>query len=130
MLEEYLRSGQGQGKSLRESPGLGEAMQKVAGSGTSLFGYSNDGEGMRVTFESFKKNANGPGLLAALGPLTFPLGLDESKLKDALSGLDFSLLPAYDQVAKYFYFSVYAGNASAEGLNLKLYAPTPPQLKK
>lgn len=130
MLEEYLRSSQGQEKSLRETPGLSDATQKIAGGGTSLFGYSNDGEGMRETFEAFKKNANEPGLLAAIALLASPLGLDEPKLKEAISGADFSLLPSYDQVAKYFYFSVYAGSASPEGLNLKFFAPVPPQLKK
>src|SRR5947209_8572998 len=38
-LEEYLRSSDTQGKSLRETAGLSETAQKVAGSGTSLFGY-------------------------------------------------------------------------------------------
>ena len=125
MLEEYLRSSQSQGKSLRETPGLSDAMQKVTGSGTSLFGYSNDGEGMRATFDAFKKSANGSALFSAIA-----MGVNESKLKELMSGLDFSLLPGYDQLAKYFYFSVYAGSASPEGLNFKIYAPMPPQLKK
>jgi hypothetical protein len=42
--------------------------------------------------------------------------------------LDFSLLPDYDQVSKYFYITVYAGNTTADGLSLKIFAPRPPGL--
>jgi len=42
--------------------------------------------------------------------------------------MDFSLLPDYDQVSKYFYFSVYGGGATADGLSFKVFAPRPPQL--
>jgi hypothetical protein len=38
------------------------------------------------------------------------------------------LLPDYDSVAKYFYLSVMGGNANADGLTLKVFAPRPPQL--
>ena len=43
--------------------------------------------------------------------------------------VDFSLLPDYDQVSKYFYFSVYAGSTTADGLSFKAFAPRPPQMK-
>ena len=36
--------------------------------------------------------------------------------------------PDFDPVAKYFYFSTYAGNANADGLTLKVFAPRPPAL--
>ena len=42
---------------------------------------------------------------------------------------DFSLLPSFDKIAKYFYFSVYGGSANGQGLALKYFAPTPPQLR-
>lgn len=42
--------------------------------------------------------------------------------------MDFSLLPDYDPVAKYFYFSVYGGGATADGLAFKAFAPRPPQM--
>jgi len=48
--------------------------------------------------------------------------------KDINDWLDFSLLPDFDTVAKYFYFSVYGGNVTTEGLSFKLFAPRPPQL--
>ena len=43
--------------------------------------------------------------------------------------MDFSLLPAFDKVAQYFYFTVYAGSANVDGLTLKVFAPTPPALR-
>ena len=48
-LEAYLRSGEGGGKTLRETAGLAEAAQKVGGMNTGLFGYENSSETMRVT---------------------------------------------------------------------------------
>ena len=42
--------------------------------------------------------------------------------------MDFSLLPDYDKVSKYFYFSVYAGSTTADGISFKLFFPRPPQL--
>jgi hypothetical protein len=127
LLEEYLRSNEKQGKSLRELPGLNDAMQKVGGSSTSLFGYSNDGETMRVTLEALKKDSDSPGM-GSIGLLAGAMGMgDPSKIKE---WLDFSLLPTYDKVSKYFYITVYGGNATSEGLGYKVFAPTPPQLKK
>jgi len=32
-------------------------------------------------------------------------------------------------VARYFYFTVYSGNTSADGLTFKFFSPRPPQLK-
>jgi hypothetical protein len=42
--------------------------------------------------------------------------------------MDFSLLPDYDLVSKYFYFSVFNGSAMADGLSFKVFAPRPPQM--
>jgi hypothetical protein len=44
--------------------------------------------------------------------------------------VDFSLLPTFDKVSKYFYFTVYAGTVNNDALSLKVDSPTPPQLKK
>jgi hypothetical protein len=41
---------------------------------------------------------------------------------------DFSLLPEYDTVSKYFYFSVYSGSTTTDGLSFKAFAPRPPHL--
>jgi len=49
MIEDYLRSSQSQAKSLRETPGLTDAAQRVISPGSSLFGYQNQAESMRAT---------------------------------------------------------------------------------
>jgi len=114
MLEEYLRSNTGQARPLRETPGLADAAQHVGGAGNGLFGYQNQRETMRAAFTQLKIPAASEAAMAA-----FP--------KNVRGWMDFSLLPDYDQVSKYFYFSVYGGGATADGLSFKVFAPRPPR---
>jgi hypothetical protein len=114
ILEEYLRSADGQSKPLREIAGLADAAQHV-GMGGGLFGYQNQRETMRSSFKLLKDAS-----VADTTMRMFPPVMRE--------WLDFSLLPDYDTVAKYFFFSVYGGNANSDGLTLKVYSPRPPQL--
>lgn len=129
LLEEYLRSGEAQFKRLREMPGLAEASQQVVGPGTSLFGYESQVESARIKFEEHRSGANPatntPPALASL-PGVAGIALPAKGLRDLM---DFSLLPPFDAVSRYFYFTVYGGSASVDGLTLKLFAPTPPPLK-
>ncbi len=127
LLEEYLRSSESQAKALRDTPGLSDAASKVAGSGASLFGYSNESESMRVLFETLKKNPSSADPLAGLAPILAAMGMTDIKVRD---WLDVSLLPPYEKVSKYFYFTVYGGSGTADGLHFKAFAPVPPQLKK
>ncbi len=128
ILEEYLRSSENPVKSLREKTGLPEALQKVLADGTSMVGYSNQTEEMRAVFEMLRhsgdaNSANATGAAASLAGLA---GLPNAdKLKE---WFDPSLLPAFDQVAKYLGFSVYTAGANQEGLIFKMFSPTPPQL--
>ena len=120
-LEEYLRSGEKPPKPLSGTPGLIDAAQHVGGVGGGLFGYQNQREALRSLFKTLKNqtsNDSGGGLnpMAALP-------------KTVRDWLDFSLLPDYDQVSKYFYISVYAGNTTVDGLSFKAFAPRPPQMK-
>jgi hypothetical protein len=128
LLEEYLRSSESPAKPLREKPGLLEAAQKVGGMGTGLFSYENETTTMRAAFDAVK---NDPGASTnGIGPSVFPglpgIGGPEKNLQE---WMDFSLLPAFDRVAQYFYFSVYAGSANVDGLTFKVFAPTPPALR-
>ncbi|MDB6026913.1 MAG: hypothetical protein JWM68_3136 [Verrucomicrobiales bacterium] len=125
MLEEYLRSSDTKAKPLSATPGLNEIAQKVGGMGTGLFGFENQSEQIRVAMDSVKKDPTF-GELFATGPLGSQLA-DSKKFKE---WCDFSLLPSYDAVSKYFYYTVYAGGFDATGFNMKFFAPTPPQLKK
>ncbi len=127
MVEEYLRSSQGQARSLRDAPGLSEAMRKVSGGGTTVFGYSNEGETMRAVFSTLKQGAGSMDSPVGLAPLAAALGMGDAKIKD---WFDTSLLPDFDKVSKYFYFSVYGNNTTAEGLSWTFFAPVPPQLNQ
>jgi hypothetical protein len=130
LLEEYLRSSEGVRNTLRERAGLAEAAQKVTGSGSSLFGYENQVETTRSFVESLRKNSGSPGAPSSPAANLVPGALNVPATIQNLKGLmDFSLLPSFDSIAKYFYFSVYGGSATAEGLSFKLFSPVPPGVK-
>jgi hypothetical protein len=131
MVEEYLRSSEGQRSSLRELAGLTDAAQKVAGPDSSLFGYENQVETTRATLEALRKNAapGGPSASSAAASL-LQSGLNVPGTVQGFKDLmDFSLLPSFDTIAKYFHFSVYGGSANVDGLSYKLFVPVPPGLK-
>jgi len=129
ILETYLRSSENTGKTLRESPGLAEAAEKIGGMNTGLFGYENSSETMRVMLETLKNDSGNLEKMLAVTPLGPKLSGKEGSggLKD---WLDFSLLPPFDKIAKYFHFTVYSGSVTPDGLSYKMFSPTPPQLKK
>jgi hypothetical protein len=123
ILEEYLRTSEARVKSLKDTPGLDEAAQKVLGPGSSLFGYENQAETARTWFEMLRKDSGAATNATAAATAFIP---GANALKD---WLDFSLLPPYEKVSKYFYFTVYSGSASADGLTFRLFAPVPPALR-
>jgi hypothetical protein len=131
ILEEYLRSSDTKPKPLAEFPGLKEAADKVGGMSTGLFGFQNDAELLKPFWEALRSNKNlFFELVTAQNPaLKGAMGEQEEIQKKIAEWADFSLLPAFDQVAKYFHFSVYAGQASNAGYLLKTYMPTPPRMK-
>jgi hypothetical protein len=117
IVENYLRSVSSPPKPLRETAGLAEAAQHIGGTG-GLFCYQNQREMMRSAFTLLKNqsdNVAGLGSMAAL-----PKGIRD--------WMDFSLLPDYDLVSKYFFFSVFNGSTTADGISFKAFAPRPPQL--
>lgn len=124
MIEEYLRSSDSQQKKLRETPGLTDAIAKVNGSSAGLFGYENEVETTRTVFETLKNNSaksNASGM-PAFG------GLPSTGMFKGL--MDFSLLPPFDQVSKYFGISVYTASSDNNGITFKIFTPTPPALRK
>ena len=118
-LEEYLRSGEKPPKPLGGTAGLVDATARIGGAGNGLFGYENQRETMRMLFTLFKGASDD----SASG--FTPLAVLTQSLSD---WMDFSLLPDYDKVSKYFYFSVYSGSTTVDGLSLKVFAPRPPGL--
>jgi hypothetical protein len=114
ILEEYLRTPE-PAKALRDTPGIADAASHVGGTSGGIFSCENQRETMRAAFKLLKAAT------AANSPATmFPPAFRD--------WADFTLLPDYDGVAKYFYLSVFGGNVDADGLTLKIYAPRPPQL--
>jgi hypothetical protein len=120
VLEEFLRSAGKPPQPLSGTPGLAEAAGHIGGMGNGLFGYEDHRVVMRAAFTSLKQAASGGGGAAQIG-----LGMLPKTFTD---WLDFSLLPDYDQVAKYFYFSVFSGTTTPEGITFKGFYPRPPLL--
>lgn len=125
ILEEYLRSGDGTTKPLREVPGLAQATQKVGGNSSGLFTYEDQVETMRIAFNIFKNNAEGGAGGDSI--LSLATGGNEEKIKE---WVDFSLLPPFEQISKYFSIVVMSGATTEDGLILKAFGPTSPELRK
>ncbi len=127
MVEEYLRSNEGKQKPLRETAGLNEAAQKVGGMNTGFFGYENQLESMRVSFEAARKD---PSRFTVLPGAKSVPGLGAASEGNSLTNwFDPSLLPAFDLVAKYFFMDVAAVNVGPGAITFKIFAPTPPALR-
>lgn len=128
-LEDYLRSAEGSGKPLRATPGFAPATDKVGGMATGWLSYENQAETMRLLINALTQAATGTNrtdfdtVLASMLPFAPP----EAQLKE---WLDFSLLPNYDQIAKYYGFVVSAGQTSVNGIIFRYFVPTPPELLK
>jgi hypothetical protein len=119
LMENYLRSDNGKTKPLSAKPGLLDAAQRVGGMGNGLFGYQNQHELARELFLALKSDPS-------LNPLSsLPGGSQANNLRDMMN---FTLLPDYGQVEKYFNFSVYGGSATSDGLDIKFFTPRPPEL--
>jgi len=129
MLEEFLRGSENPAKPLRETPGLPEAAQRVIGPGTDLFGYGSRAERVRAAFEAVKGNPGAVTNVNAIAALPAVPGMGAAE-KSVREWMDFSLLPPFDRIAKYFHFTVYGGSANADGLAYKWFAPAPPGLRK
>ncbi len=119
VLEEFLRSAGKPPQPLAETPGLAAAAEHIGGMGNGLFGYQDHRVVMRAALTSLKQAATS-GAAAQVG-----LGMLPKAFTD---WLDFSLLPDYDQVSKYFYFSVFTGKTNPEGISFQGFYPRPPQL--
>lgn len=120
LIEAFLRSAGNPPKPLSGANGLIDAAQQVGGAGNGLFGYQNQRESFRWLFERLK-NQPSTGLLHST--------LLQTPSNEMDNWMDFSLLPDYDSVAKYFYFSVFAGKTTTAGIELKFFTPRPPDLK-
>jgi hypothetical protein len=128
LLEEHLREGANRAKMLRDFPGLNEAAQKVGGMDRGFFGFENHQEVMRSLLTILKKDSGALAMLISATPIGARLGWAEDS-RGFKEWFDFALLPDYEKLSKYFYFSVYAINTTPEGVGLNAYSPVPPGLK-
>lgn len=129
LVEEYLRSNEGKAKSLREVAGLNEAAQKVGGMNNGFFSYENQNESMRASFEAAKKDPSKLMSIPGTGQLAGPLATAKGT-GSVTNWMDASLLPPYDRVSKYFDKAVSAVTVSPNAITFKVFAPTPPALRK
>jgi hypothetical protein len=123
VIEEFIRSSEGGVKPLRDTAGLRQAGERVGGTHTGFFGFSNDREEARFRIEGLKKSGDLSNLYGGL-----PFGQVQVMGADWVTKLvDWSLLPSFEAVARYFHFSVHAGGFDADGFHLRHFQPTPPQ---
>ena len=125
-LEEYLRSTGASAQPLREFPGLAQAAQKIGGLETGWFSFENQNASYKAMWNMIKDD---PETFQQGLSLLLPSGLsgnDEEGMKD---WFDFSLLPDFDAVAKYFGIAVMTGATTPEGYSLRGYGPTPSALR-
>lgn len=131
VLEEYLRSSEPAGKPLSEVAGMMLAAQKVGGPGTSFFAYENQQETERVRYEQTRKLLTHDIKAEEIGltpiPESFGVAMPAGSIEE---WFDYSLLPPFEAVAKYYSYVVMGGSANADGLTLKIYSPVPPELQK
>lgn len=129
-LEEYLRAGEGNVKSLREFHGLNDAAQKVGGMASGYFSYANQAEAARAAFGAAKTEPAAVAEVLGAGALLNILSLMGGDEKATAELYDVTKLPAFDRVAKYFHFGVSAIGVTPDGITFKSFSPTPPALRK
>ncbi|MCP5523170.1 MAG: hypothetical protein H7A46_16665 [Verrucomicrobiales bacterium] len=125
LMEEYLRSADSGAKPLAARAGLTQAAEAVGGMRTGLFGYQNDSMLMRAVIETLRTEGND-----FLNLFAGEIPVDTSEARAVIGDwLDFSLLPSYDRVAKYFDLTVFSGQAGSAGYSLKFFTPMPSGLR-
>jgi hypothetical protein len=125
-LEACLRTDDPPAKALGQADGFAAAVEKVGGAALGLLGYENEVETMRVTVESLRCNPGSAERMLNLTPLA---ALPEVGGRRLTEWFDFSLLPPFDPIARYFHFSVHAAGFTGDGFTYRLFSPRPPQLK-
>ena len=108
-----------QGKTLMETAGLADSAQNVGGLSTGWFGFENQNQDMRPMFDLLRKQRPPSPTFSERPPIAGNINVAEQVVSKLLDWSDFSLLPPFDAVSKYFYYSVYAGRFSPEGFTSK-----------
>lgn len=122
-LKNYLRPPSETHRPLRNMPGLKQATAALGPEKLTSFRYDNPAKVIGMFWELARKNPNflAEGLLSTA----------DFDIRESPFGADLlSALPPFEQVAKYFHFSVSGGNSDARFINYRLFMPTPPQLRQ
>jgi hypothetical protein len=125
LLESFLRGTGSSDHPLAKVEGLDEAAAKVGGMSNGWFGYENDRVMAQAVIEALRQD---PGTIEQMLALT-PVGEALSKSGGLKAWTDFTLLPPFEEIARYFHFSVYGLNLRAEDFNYRMFSPTPPGLR-
>lgn len=122
IMEEFLRSGSGDAGSrpLQSNTTLTSAAAKIGGLRTGLFAYQNDRESVKSAYNMIRENPD-------LMEMFIEEGISEADIV-ASDWIDLSLLPAFNQIEKYFGITVMTGTVDPVGFHLKVFTPTPPGL--
>jgi len=127
MLESYLRDSS-VSRPLKALPGLAQAAERVGGMNTGFFYYDNPTETLKMIFETFRKNPDAFEDIISSQFTGMP-GIELWNAEKRREWIDFSLLPPFDQVAKYFGYSVFSVRGTPAGIRFDGFTPTPPQLR-
>lgn len=115
MLEQYLRSTDGPSQPLSRLPGLADAIAQIGGDHGGFLGYENQAESLKTAFKLMKST-----------PVS---GIQSRLMPPAMHDwFDFTLLPDFDLVARYFYISVYGESTTVNGIDFNVFSPRPPGL--
>jgi len=83
----------------------------------------------RATFDSLRNSA--PKSESTPGTAGMVVGMSSMPSTGLFKDwMDFSLLPPFDKISKYFGISVYTVSSTPDGIVLKIYAPVPTGLRK
>jgi hypothetical protein len=129
LVEEHLRSAEATSASLKDLPNLRQAAEMVIGPGTSMFAYKDNLLLEKTRFEEMRSfKTGGTNLFPQLTTLSWAgLVAPEQGLQQ---WMDFSLLPPFERVAKYFHYTVRGTSATREGLTISWFDPVPPPLRQ
>jgi hypothetical protein len=125
LLEGYLRGADSDGKPLAGIAGLNEAASKVGGMNSGWFGYENDRAMAQSIIDALRQDSAS---IESVLSLT-PAGEALEKSGGLTAWTDFSLLPPFERISKYFHFSVYGLDLRDEDFGYRMFSPTPPGLR-
>ena len=128
MLESYLRSAKGPGRPLKSKTEFQQTVNAVGGFKSGYVYYQNMASSVGLIYENLRENPES--IFSGLMGIGIGSGLTgDSGPGDALERfMNFKKLPPFDQVEKYFHFSVTGNSSDDSMLNLKSMSPIPTSL--